>query len=51
MDFITGLRKKKKQNNSIFLLVDKFSKVRHFVLVKSTYKVVHIADIFLTKIF
>ena len=41
MDFITGLPKRKKQNDSIFVVVDKFSKEAHFIPVKSTYKVVH----------
>ena len=51
MDFITGLRKRKKENDSIFSMVDELSKVAHFILVKTTYKVVHIADIFLKEIF
>ena len=51
MDFITGLRKSKKENDSIFLVVYELSKVAHFILVKSTYKEVHIDDIFLKEIF
>ena len=51
MDFITGLPKNKKQNDSIFTVVDKFSKAAHFILVKSTYKVAHVFDIFLKEIF
>ena len=51
MDFITGLLKSKKQNDSIFVVIDKLSKEAHFILVKSTYKVVNIADIFLKDIF
>ena len=51
MDFITVLTKRKKQNDSIFLVVDKLSKEAHFIPIKSTYKAVHIADIFLKKIF
>ena len=47
MDFIMGLPKRKKQNDSIFAVVDKLSKATHFILVKSTYKEVHIGDIFL----
>ena len=50
MDFITGLPKRKKQIYSIFVVVDKLSKVAHFILVKSTYKEVHIVDIFLKEI-
>ena len=51
MDFITSLSKIKKKNDSIFAVVNKLSKTTHFIPVKSTYKVVHIADIFLKEIF
>ena len=47
MDFIMIPPKSKKQNYSIFVVVDKLSKSTHFILVKSNYKAVHIADIFL----
>ena len=51
MDFTTGIPKRKKQNDSIFVLVDNLSKASHFILVKSTYKAVHIVNIFLKEIF
>ena len=51
MDFIMSLPKSKMKNDSIFVVVDKLSKAAHFIPVKSTYKVVHIADIFLKEIF
>ena len=51
MDFITGLPKSKKQNDSIFIVIDKLSKAAHFILIKSTYKTMNIADIFLKEIF
>ena len=51
MDFITGVPKSKNQNDSIFVFIDKMSKETHFILVKSTYKAVNIADIFLKEIF
>ena len=51
MDFITSLPKSKKQNDSIFVVIDKLSKATHFTHVKLTYKVVNIADIFLKEIF
>ena len=47
MDFITGLPRTKKHNDSIMVVVDKLSKETHFIPVKSTYKVVNIADVFL----
>ena len=51
MDFITGLLKSKKQNDSIFIFIDKLLKEAEFIPVKSTYKAVNIADIFLEEIF
>ena len=51
MDFITGLPKSKKKNDSIFVVIDKLSKGAHFIPVKSTYKAMNIADIFLKEIF
>ena len=50
MYFITGLPKSKKQNYSIFVVVNKLSKAAHFIPVKSTYKLVHIVDSFLKEI-
>ena len=50
MDFITGLPKIKKQNDSIFVVIEKMSKETHFIPVKSTYKAVNIVDIFLKEI-
>ena len=51
MDFIIGLPKSKKQNDSIFIVIDKLSKEAHFIPLKSTYRVVSIVDIFLKEIF
>ena len=51
MDFITGLPKSKKQNDSIFVVIDKLSKATHLIPMKSTYKEMNIADIFLKEIF
>ena len=51
MDFITGLPKSKKQNDSIFLVIDKLSNATHFIPMKSTYKAVNIVNIFLKEIF
>ena len=50
MYFIMDLPKRKKQIDSIFVVVDNLSKATHFIPVKSTYKAVHIADIFLKEI-
>ena len=51
MDFIIGLPKSKKQNDYIFVVVDKLSKAAQFIPVKLTYKAVHIVDVFLKDIF
>ena len=51
MDFITGLPKSKKQNDSIFVVIDKLSNKTHFIPVKSTYKAVNIGNIFPKEIF
>ena len=51
LDFITGLPRKHKQNDSIMVVVDKLSKSTHFISVKSTHKEVDIAGIFLKQIF
>ena len=51
MGFITGLPKSKKKNDSIFVVINKLSKEAHFIPLKSTYKAVNIADIFLKEIF
>ena len=51
MDFITILPKSRKQNDSISVVLKKLSKATHFIPVKSTYKEVHITNIFLKEIF
>jgi hypothetical protein len=51
MYFITGLPKSTKQNDAIMVEVDKPSKSAHFVFVKSTCKVIDIANIFTKEIF
>ena len=51
MDFITGILKCKKKKDYIFVVIDKLSKTTHFIPVKSNYKAVNIADIFLKEIF
>lgn len=39
MDFIMGLPKSKRNNDSIMVVVDKLSKSAHFIPVQSTYRV------------
>jgi hypothetical protein len=51
MDFIIGLPKSTKQNDAIMVVVDKLNNSTHFVPVKSTCKVIDIANIFMKEIF
>ena len=47
LDFITCLPKIQKQNDSIMVVIDKISKYAHYILVKSTFKAINIAKIFM----
>lgn len=51
LDFITILPCTMKQHDSIMVVIDKLSKNSHFIPVKSTYKTVEIANIFMKEIF
>ena len=51
MDFITDLPKNFRQHDSIMVVFDKLSKATHFIPVKSSYKAVNIANIFMKEIF
>ena len=51
LDFVTGLPRNQNLNESIMVVVDKLSKVAHFISVKTTYKDANIDDIFLKQIF
>jgi transposase InsO family protein len=50
MDFITGLPRTNKQHDSIMVVVEKLTKVAHFVLVKTTHTMTNIAEIFMKEI-
>ena len=51
MDFITGLLMTWRQHDSIMVMVDKLTKVAHYIPVKSTHKTDDIANIFMKEIF
>ena len=51
LDFVTELPKNQNLNDSIMVVVDKLSKVAHFIPVKTTYKATNIVDIFLKQFF
>lgn len=50
IDFITGLPRRKRKNDYVMVVIDKLSKTTHFIHVKSTYKSVNIADIFMKEV-
>ena len=50
MDFVVGLLKTQKGYNSIWVIVDKLTKLAHFLPVKSTYSATQYAKIFLYNI-
>ena len=51
LDFIIGFPVTQKQHDSIMVVVDKLCKYAHFIPVKSTYKAINVASIFLKEIF
>jgi hypothetical protein len=51
LDFIIGFPKNQKQNDSIMVVINKLSKSAHFIPVKSTFKAINIAEIFMKEIF
>ena len=50
MDFITGLPKTRSGYDSIWVVVDRLTKVAHFITVKTTYTSAKLAKIYMTRI-
>ena len=50
MDFVTGLPKSQKGNDAIFVVIDQFSKVAHFLPVKETITASQLANLYISRI-
>jgi hypothetical protein len=50
MDFIVGLPTTQSGYDSIWVIIDHFSKVAHFISVKTTYKGAKFAELYITRI-
>ena len=50
MDFITGLPRTRSGYDSIWVVVDRLTKVAHFIPVKTTYNSAKLAKIYMTRI-
>jgi hypothetical protein len=50
MDFIVGLPRTQKGNDSIWVIVDRLTKVSHFLPVKANYSVSRLAELYVDNI-
>ena len=50
MDFIVGLPRTQRGYDSIWVIVDRLTKVAHFLLVKNTYSGARLAELYMERI-
>src|SRR4051812_44263100 len=50
MDFVTAFRKSQKGNDAIFVVIDRFSKIDHFLPVKEKITASQLADFYISRI-
>src|SRR3954469_6282990 len=50
MDFVTGFPRSKKGNDAIFVVIDRFSQVAHFIPVKEKITATQLAELYISQI-